>query len=574
MKHILFSQSTLNLKVAILVKTMALNKTKIDRYYISPHPNLKSENFVALDLWYNDKKKAPAAQAREYLAELLPEIDDLGINTVMVCDTPYFKLLTGKAKADPYYGYVLPCVVKGYEHLDIVISPNYQAMMYKPDLQVKIDRAIETIDKLLLGIYSEPGKDIIDYSYYPDTPEKIEKALQDLSLYPELTCDIEALSLEFWSAGISTIAFAWDKHNGMAFAVDRAPIDVPTQNGWIARWRPEFETRKIRSALLKFLCTYKGKLTYHNISYDGKVLVYDLFMKHLADYKGMIEGIKCVTKDFDDTKLIAYMATNNAVRNELGLKAQSCEFTGNYAQDDIQDTSKIPIPDLLEYNLKDCLATWFVKQKHWQTMVNDEQLELYEGLIKESIPTLMQTELCGMPIDPGRVSLAKAKLTDISNRCHDFFKNCQFIQDFHMDRLRAKADKKTREAAAKAKTDRATKVYTWEDSVIYEEFNPGSNNQLSALLYDYLGYPVLDLTDNKAPSTGKKTLAKLINHARCPEHKEMFEKLIELSGASIILSTFIPAFENAQQLPDGSWRLYGNFNLGGTQSLRLSSSNP
>ena len=94
------------------------------------------------------------------------------------------------------------------------------------------------------------------------------------------------------------------------------------------------------------------------------------------------------------------------------------------------------------------------------------------------------------------------------------------------------------------------------------------------MIYTYLGYEVIDTTDSKAPATGMETLAKLINHAKSETHKLIFENLIGLTKADKILTSFIPAFEQAQQLPDGTWRLYGNFNLGGTQSGRLSSSEP
>ena len=50
--------------------------------------------------------------------------------------------------------------------------------------------------------------------------------------------------------------------------------------------------------------------------------------------------------------------------------------------------------------------------------------------------------------------------------------------------------------------------------------------------------------------------------------------LIDYKAVAIILSTFIPALENAQLADDGCYYIYGNFNLGGTVSGRLSSSDP
>ena len=579
MKHILFGSNIENLKVAIAIKASALNKAKLTRYYIDPVESLEAENFVAYDLAYNGKK-APVSLIRECLSELLPEIDERGINTLLVCDAPYFKTLTKNKKADPFYGYACPCAIEGYEHLQIVLCPSHQILMYNPLMQEKIDRALEALETTVMGNYEDPGQDIIKEAHYPRKLEDIKRTLDALHKFPELTCDIEGKSLEFWTCGISTIAFAWDKHRGVAFSVDRAmgadeqPLaHRKKDNPYVPSHRPVAESAAIKAMLKEFFQTYKGKLIYHNIAFDGKVLAYELWMEHLADSPNRIAGIKEMTKNFDDTKLILYQATNNAVKNELGLKAASAEFTGNYAED-VTDTEKIPLPNLLEYNLKDCMATWYVKEKYEPIMIADEQQELYETLLKDAVVTLMDTELCGMPINPAKVQVAKKVMTDIETECMDFFKNNPIIQKFHHQALQAKADKKTAEAKAKAKTDRPTKVYCITDSVIYEEFNPNSGPQLQTLLYDYLGYPVLDLTKSKQPATGGKTIKKLLNHSACEEHTEIFEYIIKLADVAIILSTFIPAFENAQQLPDGSWRLFGNFNLGGTQSLRLSSSNP
>ncbi len=272
MQHILFSKDAENLQVAILIKTTALNKNKLERHYLSGS-NLEAEAFIVFDLWYNDNKKCPAKEAKEYLDELLVEIDELAINTIMVCDAPYFKFLTKETKADPHYGYVLPCAIEGYEHLNIVLCPNYQAMLYNPNLQEKMTMALKTVDSYVGGYYIPPGNDVIHTASYPHRIEDILDTLQELHKYPELTCDIEAKSLEFWNCGISSIAFAWDKHNGVAFGVDRGPEST------CPSYRPDAVKQQIRTLLKDFFISYKGKLIWHNISYDGKALTYQLFMK-------------------------------------------------------------------------------------------------------------------------------------------------------------------------------------------------------------------------------------------------------------------------------------------------------
>lgn len=563
MKHILFGPPGGTLSVALLIKESGLTKTKIERHYVKPS-EIPNEEFIAFDLAYDNPKKVLAKTGKAHLAELLPELKELDIKTVLVCDGNYFKFLTKESKADPFYGYVCPCVIEGYEDISVVLSANHQALMFNPTLQDKMDRALTALDAHVQGAYEDPGKDIIETAYYPESVDDIAKTLEALHQFPELACDIEAKSLEFWNAGISTISFAWDKHNGVAFGIERAEEPAGPFQG--AVWRDLRDVQYIKALLMTFMLQYEGKVIWHNIAYDAKVLVYELWMSKLNDYPGMIEGIQQMTRNFDDTQLIAYLATNNAVQNELGLKGLSAEFTGNYAED-VTDTTKVPLANLLEYNLKDCLATWYVKEKYEPRMEEDEQRELYETLMKDTVVTLMQTELCGMPINPKIVQKTKALLKGIEKECTDFFDNSAIIQAFHEGQRKILMAEKT--AAAKKK------VYQLDDKVIQDfVFNPGSDTQLRKLLYDYLGYPVIDMTKGKQASCAGDTLKKLKANCLHDSHLPIFEYLGKLADVSILLSTFIPAFENAQQLPDGSWRLYGNFNATGTQSLRLSSSNP
>ena len=551
MKHILFGPNTDQLKTVLLIKEAALQQSGILTHYINPlaAKGIKANTLVAVNLKYQDNNKCSAACAKDYISGLLPALDKLNIDTLLCADSVYFKYLTKSAKAEPFHGTIVPCAIEGFTHMKVILSVNFQAMEYNPAAQSKLDLSLATLATHLSGSHTTLGSDIIKSEYYPKTLDEIKSSLDTLMIYPELTCDIEGLSLDFWDCGISTITFCWNQHEGIAFPVDRG--DCSTE---------------VRALLKDFLCKYQGKLTYHNAGFDIKVLVYTLWMKNLADYRGMLDGIDLLTQNFDDTKLIAYLATNNAVKNELGLKILAHEFAGNWAED-IKDTSKIPLNRLLKYNLIDGLSTWYVKNKYYPIMVQDQQEALYTEMFKPSVKTLLQTELCGMPIDPVKVQEAKAELTEIVDQHAAFFKNDPVIQDFHHGQLQKLCDEYTTKAKKK--------VYALDDPIIArEEFNPGSGTQLRALIYDYFGYGVIDLTDGKQPATGVDTLQKLRANSKSNLHTEIFDHLIGRSAASIILSTFIPAFERAQQLPDGSWRLYGNFNLGGTQSLRLSSSNP
>jgi len=106
-------------------------------------------------------------------------------------------------------------------------------------------------------------------------------------------------------------------------------------------------------------------------------------------------------------------------------------------------------------------------------------------------------------------------------------------------------------------------------------FNPASNPEMQRFLYEELEFKVIDRTKTKQPAVGAKTLKKLIHKTTDLNIKKLIESFIGLSEVSKILSTFIEAFINNSVLKsDGIYYLHGNFNLGGTISGRLSSSNP
>jgi DNA polymerase-1 len=316
-------------------------------------------------------------------------------------------------------------------------------------------------------------------------------ALDSLHQYPTLTCDIEAFSLEFYKAGIGSIAFAWNQHEGIAFSVDYNELPTPTDLGFFGY---QLTNQKIRTLLTAFFLSYKGTLIYHNITYDAKVLTYELFMKNMLDTAGMIEGIKAMTKDVHCTKIITYLATNSCAGNVLGLKENSQEFTGNYSQQEIKDIRRIPKDQLLRYNLLDCLATWFVFNKNLPRMINDKQDKIYNTLMLPGIKVVMQEELCGMPIDMAQVLQAE-HLAVLSQS--------KEIQDYTLQLQKEEMVKKNLLLKVKVKP-----LEDFADIA----FNPNSNQNLQGLLHDQWKLPVIDTTDSGSPATGGKTLKKHLVH--------------------------------------------------------------
>jgi DNA polymerase-1 len=565
MRHLLFSGPQDAYSVAVLVKSSSFNKLAIESHYVKPMAALgiSPEKLIGFTLEYNEHGKAPTAFLKEYLNNLMPALQSLGVKTLYTTDSAYFKVLTRQAKAEIHLGYVLPCKLTGYEHMQVVLGLNYNALIYNPDLQPKLDKSLATLASSLDGTYQPPGCDIIHSACYPSSIGAIKEMLSRLHAHPALTCDIEGFSLRFWEAGIGTISFAVDQHNGIAFACDYQPLAEKNAEGHYGEF---VKNSAVRALLLEFFLTYKGELTFHHAPYDVKAIIYALWMDDLADTESLLTGLDCMTARMHDTKIIAYLATNSTAGNVLELKALAHEFAGNWAKEDIKDIRLIPLDDLLQYNLIDALATWFTRGKHYPVMVADQQEQLYKEMMLPSLKLIIQMELTGMPMNKAKIQEVKAELTGIRDTHKATIMDSQVVQGMNL-----LVQTRAMEAAnAKLKTKQHP-LEKFKDL----RFNPNSGPQLQILLYQSMGLPVLDLTDTKQPATGADTLKKLINHATDPAHKAVIQAIISYSQADTILATFIPSFEAAiARADDGIVWLYGSFNLGGTVSGRLSSSDP
>jgi DNA polymerase-1 len=541
-----------------------LHRADMERIYVTPHLAGLEAEILAYDL-HKGAKRTPVTEQREYLAELLPVLKDLKTRYLVTCDAEYFKTLTKLPKAEDALGYVYPCQIEGFDFY-VLYCPNFRTVFYNPEkVNTEIGLALKALVSHRDGSYIAPGKDIIKFAAYPSTVGEIETWLNRLlEMDCPLASDIETFSLKHYSAGIGTIAFAWSKHEGIAFAVDLLPT---------------YEERiKVRSLLRDFFRSYAAtghKMRWHNISFDVYVLIYQLYMKDLLDIEGLYHGMDILLSHWDCTKLITYLATNSCAGNQLGLKAQAVEFAGKYAVEDIEDIRQIPLPELLEYNLIDTLATHYVYEKHWDTLVADQQLDIYENLFKPAILDIIQMQLTGLPLDRDEVLKVQHELRIESNDAMSRLEANQKIQEFLHDETEQAWERDYEDRRSKAKhpenikrKDRAT----FPDVTI----NPNSPLQLQRLLYDMLGLPVIDLTDTKAPATGGKTLKKLLDHpnAKHPNVQALLEALIDYKAVDKLLTAFIPAMLEAPQGPDGHHYLFGNFNLGGTVSGRLSSSGP
>lgn len=535
--------------VAILAAKPSRNF--INQYMISPYGI--GEQVIAIKLECTEKGNK-AADKREYLSEeLLPTLEDLNTNYIICTDGAYFKILSGAKKLDAVNGYVMPCIIKGYEHLNVCYCPSPQSIAFKPAIAQEIDRTLTSVISHAEGSYSEPGNSVIEFCEYPKTLTDIRAWLEDLVNEPALTFDIEAWSLDTHEAGIATITMCWNQHEGISFCVDRD--------------RKPKDARRIRNLLIKFFEEYKGKSIWHNAGYDATVLIYELFMDDLLDQEGLLYGLEVMCRDIEDTKIIAYLALNSTARPKLGLKPLTQEYLGDYAEEEIKDIDLIETPNLLEYNLKDGLGTWYVYNKYYPLMQKDNQEQVFKEIFQPALVDIIQMQLTGVPVDMKQVKIAKKSMEADYQKAFNNLRNSDIIQDFEEYRKEAYAWKKNHEW--KKKRIKASEVP--EKEYI---FNPNSNQQLQELLFEMLELSPIDYTKAKQPSTNAKSLKALKEIVSDPEIKQLLEDLLDIAAVATILNTFIPAMEKAKKAKDGMYYMFGNFNLGGTISGRLSSSNP
>lgn len=541
-------------RIAVLVPKIQVAEVK--KHYMPRLSELKEEVMIVNLFMPRGKKKPSNTDCKEYLEELLPVLQDEGIELLAVTQPDYFKVLTKQGKTDANIGDIFDSV-GGFK---AAYLPNYSRVFYDPDkTKAKIDQSLRAIvSQVGTGVSKKLGSDIIHQATYPSTvTDKLAWIDKLLKMECDLTCDIEGFSLKHFDAGIGTITFCWNEHEGVAFEVDNCSTKV--------------EDVIIRAALRDFFYHFKHRMIYHNICYDGYVLIYQLFMDHILDQEGLLEGLGVILRNWECTQLITYLATNSCAGNELGLKAQAQEFAGNYAVEEIHDITKVPLEKLLEYNLVDGLSTWYVYNKHWQTMIDDQQMETYQHF-KEWAVDIIQMQLTGLPVNREKVVKLNKQLNEESDHCVFKMKQTSIVEGFIYQLEEDALAKKN----AKLKTKVVTRADLGTTKDLEVDFNPGSSQQLQRLLYsqEFLGLPVLDTTDSGLPSTGADTLEKLLAQNITEETKDFLNILLEFKASAIIISTFLPAFLKAEPGPDGWHYLFGNFRLGGTLSGRLSSNNP
>ena len=289
-------------------------------------------------------------------------------------------------------------------------------------------------------------------------------------------------------------------------------------------------------------------------------MIFELFMEHPLDYKGMLDALDVFYRNYNDTKLMVYLIKNSTSEISLKLKDNILEEYGDYGLD-VTDIRQIPINELLDYNQIDACGTFWLYEKYILLLKEKNLLGLYQEQFLPAQKVLTYMQMIGMPMILEKITYAQKQLAIV---IQDMTKALYSHPEITETTQLIKED-----IAIKA-TLKLKKLIKTAADYPNLQFNPGSSNHISILVHQVLGYEVTDLTPTDKPAMGADILEK---HLAIKENK-ILREIIELSKAEKIQNTFIKAFLNGTNKKDGMIYLLGNFNLGGTQSMRLSSSNP
>jgi len=535
--------------MALLLKSNAVfqdNKQKILINYLIPLSRISgiplAKDMCVLPAYHPSTGNLKKVELVEETSNILEYCRMNGIETLLVGDGKYFEYLTGEKGLEKQIGKIFECVVEDYD-MKILPVLNYTSLDMNPDKQPLQDRAFKTIADELNGCYSpDEGFEFESYEMVTE-PSRAKELLKDYLKYDKLACDIETTGLPVGPTEILTIAFGHNTYNAFT-------IMVHDMYGY------GYEDT-MHDLLKGFFHEFSGRLLFHNGLYDVKHLVYCLYMDGFKDTVGMREGLDDLA--FDDTFVLSFLDRNSTSRPSLGLKDLSFPLLGDYGEN-VKDATLLDAETISLYNSKDIAGTWYVydKCKH---MIDTR---IYREIMEPSYRPLLKMMLNGMNLDLKRVEEVRIELSLVLQEAEAILAKDENVQLVERNLRFEAAEKYNNSHKVMRKTSGDFRGLS---------FNPNSSKQLQMLLFDVLNFQPVELTAKGAPKTDRASIQEFLTYADAHQ-KLALEALINISQTSIILNTFLHAFETMSITQDGVTTLHGNLRLGGTQSGRLSSNEP
>ncbi len=370
----------------------------------------------------------------------------------------------------------------------------------------------------------ELGRPLYDWSTPPEyqiieTPEALQELRNQLEASPPdiLACDIETRNTGYDDNKLLAIGLAWE-------------------NGLVAiKWHPS-----MKSGLQGILNLGRVRYLWHNGKFDTARLKYledidahvdeDTMLLHfvgISEKRGT-HGLKRLGQLYLQTP--PWEAEVDALRKQYA-KAHKCKLA-DFTYD------LIPMSILLKYMVLDCQVTLRLFDMFKELQEPGTQ-DIYRTLIKAS-NTFREIELRGMPVSEERLEEAEWELEQDIKTAQAVL-NTQIAKYWNPQQYAQETGSRT----------------------LPEAFNIQSSKQLKWLLEK--------VTGRILSSASEETLLALKDAATDSAQLEFLESLQRYRVLIKLLGTYITGM---REKVCKDWRIRGTFNLHGTETGRLSSTDP
>lgn len=494
---------------------------------------------------------------------------------VALGNTP-LEFLTGNTGITRYNARVMPCSVPGLEHIKVV-GCFHPAYVLRADFEMeKFIRAFETVQAALYDEVEDKGGPGV-YTVVRKLGE-LQALMTRLMSAKLVAVDSETGSLNPWQTTFPRLlCVSFSDEFGKGWTV---PIDHP-ESPWRVGGQREDQREQVLKLLRRFVRSNVPKVL-QNGKFDALHLrasfgvelrnYHDTFLDHIVtDETRGTHGLDQLAWTYTgmggyDKPLDTYKAKNREADPSKG---------GSYAN--------IPGSILFEYAAMDADVTFRVA-KAFETDAEFQGNERFQRLSRKFLIGLSEA-LTDMEFEGAQVDLAQVKALD----------------------KKYSAEMRAQEAAISQV--KAVRQYERQRSIEDGEphtFNPGSPDQLQPVLFGLLGETPVELTDKgletlqlrytretakwrKKRKGVKPEFRRLVRRAIKNKEWGLFstkgDVLHELARRGSKLAPLILAWRAAETLHktfvaplseklDANGRVHGTFNIGGTVTGRLSSSNP
>ena len=406
-----------------------------------------------------------------------------------------------------------------------------------------LDKTVEAIQAFAHSELDAPEYDwenlnLYEASTFEDILQMIS-TVRKVAQGRDIGVDIETRRIEWEDNKLLSIGFATDEST--CYALYNIPIKGARGGEGISEGCNE-----VWQALEGLLTDPNINFVWHNGKFDCSRL------KYLCNLDARID---------DDTMLYHYCAVNEK-RGTHGLKDLGQLYLQAPAWDDELDKIKreyckqhkirlgdfmyddIPTSVLVPYMQRDCIATLRLKRV-LQRLGRPEASFIYGKLIEAS-NVFMRVELNGVRLDM------------------DYLEDLEFELEKELEG----ATKRLNEVSATIWDPQQYSHDTGARVKLTDEFNIKSPKQLKWMLQQVLGYPV--------PSTDAATIDMLIDEVDAglitnPRAKDFLQAIASVRKNSKYMDTYV---QGLRECVCRDLRIRGTFNLHGTETGRLSSSNP